>query len=295
MPRKKKTETKEGNAEKPIITSPNQISDVLRNESIGIKEEIPKIKKSSDFGTVQKLKVSDIKKTPKGEFLGCSEYKNSDIKEEKKAKKETKEDKETEELAKEKSDLLVNLEDYVKSGIHLGTKVITEQMRKYVFKRRSDGLAIFNTNTIDKKIRLVASMLSNYAPEEIAVAGKREASWKALKSFSKATGIRVFTKKYPAGIITNTNLEEFTELKMMFVVDPWLDKNPIKDSLLVNIPIISLCDSNNLILNADLIIPCNNKSNKSIGLIFWILAKEYNKARKIDTAIPPLSEFTGEQ
>ena len=198
------------------------------------------------------------------------------------------------EVERPKGDLLVSLEEYVRSGIHLGTKVITAHMRPYVFKRRADGLAIFNTNIIDKKLRLAAEIISKYSPEQIVVAGKREASWKALKAFNRATGIKVFTKKYPAGIITNSDLEDFFEPKLMFVVDPWLDKNPISDALLINVPLLALCDTNNLLSNADLIIPCNNKSNKSIGLVFWMLAKEYNKARKIETEIPDLREFTGE-
>jgi len=200
-----------------------------------------------------------------------------------------------EDIERPKEELLIGLEEYVKSGIHLGTKIITKQMRPFVFKRRTDGLAVFNTSIIDKKIRLAASLLAQFAPSDIVVCGKREASWDALKSFSKATGARVFTKKYPAGIITNTDLEDFFEPKLIFVVDPWLDKNPIKDALITNIPIISLCDTNNLLSNADLIIPCNNKSNKSIGLIFWMLAKEYNKLRKLGNEVAPLSDFTGEK
>ena len=200
-----------------------------------------------------------------------------------------------EDVERPKEELLIALEEYVKSGIHLGTKIITKQMRPFVFKRRTDGLAVFNTSIIDKKIRLAAALLAQFAPADIVVCGKREASWDALKSFSKSTGARVFTKKYPAGIITNTDLEDFFEPKLIFVVDPWLDKNPIKDALITNLPIISLCDTNNLFSNADLIVPCNNKSNKSIGLIFWMLAKEYNKLRKLDTEVLPLSDFTGEK
>ena len=199
-----------------------------------------------------------------------------------------------EDVERPREELLVPLEEYVKSGIHLGTKVITSQMRPYVFKRRTDGLSIFNTNIIDKKLRMAVSMISKYNPEDIVVSGKREASWNALKAFSKATGTKVFTKKYPSGILTNSNLVDFFEPKLMFVVDPWLDKNPISDALHANLPLMALCDTNNLLSNADLIVPCNNKSNKSLGLIFWILAREYNRIRGIKTEIPPLPEFTGE-
>lgn len=190
--------------------------------------------------------------------------------------------------------MIVPLDDYVKAGIYLGTKVITPDMRQYVFKRRADGLAIINTKLADEKIRAASSFLSEYAPEKIVVAGKREAGWKALNAFSKATGIRVFTKKYPAGIITNINLPEFFEPDLALIIDPWIDKNLLADSTIVNIPVISLCDTNNLTLNIDLIIPCNNKSGKSIGLVFWILAREYMKARDIKADLPPLSDFMTE-
>ncbi|MBS3065007.1 MAG: 30S ribosomal protein S2 [DPANN group archaeon] len=47
----------------------------------------------------------------------------------------------------------------------------------------------------------------------------------------------------------------------------------------LGIPIIGLCDSNNTTENLNIIVPCNNKGAKSLGLIFWILANEYLKAR----------------
>jgi len=192
--------------------------------------------------------------------------------------------------------MMVPLEDYVKSGIYLGTKVITPDMKPYVFKRRAkDGLAIINTKIADDKLKVAAAMLSEYAPDKIVVACKREAGWKALETFSKTTGIRTFTKKYPAGIITNTKLPEFFEPELAVIVDPWLDKNLLADSTIINVPVISLCDTNNLTSNIDMIVPCNNKSNKSIGLVFMILAKEYLRARGIAGKVPDLKEFTGEK
>jgi len=191
--------------------------------------------------------------------------------------------------------MLIPLEDYVKSGIYLGTKVITPDMKPYVFKRRNDGLAIINTKMADEKIKIAAAFLSEYAPDKIVVACKREAGWKAMETFTKVTGIRVFTKKYPAGIITNTRLPVFFEPELAVIIDPWLDKNLLSDSTLINIPIISLCDTNNLTSNIDLIIPCNNKSNKSIGLVFWVLAREYLKLKGLDSKIPDIKEFTGEK
>jgi len=283
MPRKKKAQDKtvqvQGSADAQVQ------SEVKETKAEETKPEAPKIDREA---LKKKIEEKMSAMAEKIRIIG-PKVSVSKLKPEEKVSEEA-----LEEAGKPKGELLVSLEEYVKSGIHLGTKVITAHMRAYVFKRRADGLAIFNTNMINEKLKLAAAMLANYAPEKIVVAGKREASWKALIAFGKATGIRVFTKKYPAGIITNSNLEDFFEPELMFVVDPWLDKNPISDALLSNIPLVALCDTNNMLSNADLIIPCNNKSNKSIGLIFQILAREYNKIRKIDNALPELNEFTGE-
>jgi len=211
-----------------------------------------------------------------------------------KLKEKPKEKKAKDKAKKAEEEMLVPLDEYVKSGIYLGTKVITASMKPYVFKRRADGLAIINTKQINEKLRFALSLLSQYGPEQIIITGKREACWKALNAFSKSTGIGVFTKKYPAGIITNPSLPGFFEPSLVMVVDPWLDKNPMADALLTNIPVIGLCDTNNLTSNIDLVVPCNNKSNKSVGLVFWILAREYIKAKKLKTSLPDLKEFVGE-
>jgi len=210
--------------------------------------------------------------------------------EEKKAE-EAKEEKEQ----KEKEELLVPLDEYMRSGAYLGTKVISAHMHKYVYRRRADGLATINTKKIDDMLRIAASFLSLYSPEEIIVICKRQSGWNGAIQFGKATGIRVFTKKYPAGIITNINLQDFFEPSLMFVADPWLDRIPLLDAIKLSIPIIALCDTNNLATYVDLIVPCNNKSGKSLGLIFWILAREYMKKRNIKAQLPPVEEFAGEE
>lgn len=212
------------------------------------------------------------------------------------AKRKAKEKIETEAKSKEdKEELLVPLEDYMRFGVYLGTKVITGHMRNYVYRRRADGLSTINTKKIDDMLRIAASFLSLYEPEEIIVVCKRQSGWQGAIQFGKVTGIRVFTKKYPAGITTNTNLPDFFEPGLVFIADPWLDKAPLFDAIKLNIPIIALCDTNNLATYIDLIVPCNNKSGKSLGLIFWILAREYIKKRNLKVQLPVIEEFIGEE
>ncbi len=198
-----------------------------------------------------------------------------------------------EELKKEsKKETLIPLEDYVKYAAHLGTKVITPHMRAFVYRRRADGLAVLNTNIIDDKIKDAVEFMKKYSPDEIFLTCKREAGWPAVEKFSEVTGIKAFTKKYPAGIITNLELENFFEKELIIICDPWLDKNALNDANKVKRPVISLCDANNLTTGVTKIIPCNNKSRKSIGLILWILAREYCKARKMPFSAK-LEDFAG--
>ncbi len=112
---------------------------------------------------------------------------------------------------------LVPIEDYLKASIHLGTRVITPDMRSYVYRRRADGLAVFNTAMLDEKLKEGAEYLAQYAPEDIILVCKREAGWLAAKKFAETFGIRVFTKKYPSGILTNPVLETFTEANLVFI------------------------------------------------------------------------------
>jgi len=195
---------------------------------------------------------------------------------------------------KKRTDMLIPLEEYVKAGIYLGTKVVTPDMRPFVYRRRADGLAIFNTDLIDEKLKEGIEYLSKFDAEDIILVCKRQAGWKAANMFSHLTGIRVFTKKYPAGILTNTQLPDFFENKLTIITDSWLDKNALHDTLNVNKKVLMICDTNNFAKGADQIIIGNNKSGKSLGVIFYLLARGFCKAKGIEADIPDLEWWTSE-
>src|SRR6056297_282984 len=188
---------------------------------------------------------------------------------------------------KKKSDMLIDLEDYVKTGIYLGTRVVTPDMKKFVYRRRADGLAIFNTDLIDEKLKEGIEYLSKFEPEDVILVCKRQSGWKVAKKFEEITGIRAFTKKYPAGVMTNTELEDFLETELTIITDHWLDKNALKDTLDVKKNVLMICGTNNFAHGANQVIIGNNKSGKSIGLIYYLLAKGYLKAKGKDTSVVP--------
>jgi len=193
---------------------------------------------------------------------------------------------------------LVPQDIYLKSGIHIGTKFRTKYMDAFIYKTRPDGLSVLNLQKIDERIRYAANLLSQFAPGEILVCSRRENGWKAVKAFGKHTGIKVFAGRYPPGILTNPKLDTFIEVKAILATDSWPDRNAIKDAIQIGLPVIALCDTNNQSNQIDLVVPCNNKGKKSLGLLFYVLAREYLKLRGAISADqePPftLEEFTEE-
>ncbi len=197
--------------------------------------------------------------------------------------------------AKKKGEMLVPLEEYVKSGIYLGTKVVTPNMRQFVYRRRADGLAIFNTDLIDEKLKEGVEFLSKFDAKDVILVCKRQSGWKTAEMFGRITGIRTFTKKYPAGILTNTTLPDFFENELTIVCDSWLDKNALNDTLKVRKKIMMVCDTNNFPKGAYQTVIGNNKSTRSLGLMFYILARGFCKAKGISTdQMPDMDWWTSE-
>mgnify|MGYP000894952917 FL=1 len=185
---------------------------------------------------------------------------------------------------------LVPAETYLKAGIHIGTKFKTKHMSKFIYKTRPDGLSVLNLEMIDERISVAANFLSKYAPEDIMFASRREGASKSLEKMKELNkDLHIFPGRYPPGVLTNPELEIFLEPRVLVISDPWIDKSVIDDALRAGIVIIALCDTNNQTNNLDLIIPCNNKGKKSLGLLYYILCREYMIKRGI---VKNAEEFT---
>ena len=273
MPAKKKTEIEEKTEN--IELNSEEIKDISEKE----------LEKEAESESNDTEKVKDLEKKKK-ELLKKAEK-----------LKEKVERTKTEELkekirAKKKADMLIPLEEYVKSGIYLGTKVVTPDMKPFVYRRRADGLAIFNTDLIDEKLKEGIKYLAKFDSKDIILVCKRQIGWKAAKKFGEITGVRIFTKKYPAGILTNIKLPDFTEDELTIITDHWLDKNALNDTLKARKKVLMICDTNNFSKGANQVIIGNNKSEKSLGVIFYLLTKGYCKEKGIETEIPDLEWWT---
>ena len=175
--------------------------------------------------------------------------------------------------------LLVPNDTYLKAGIHIGTKFKTKFMSEFIYKTRPDGLSVLNVQKIDERIRAMSTLMAQFEPQDILVVSRRENGWLPVKMFGKITGAKIFAGRYPPGILTNPDLKSYFEPKLIVVTDAWPDRNAVEDAIKIGVPVIGLCDTNNQANNLDLVVPCNNKGKKSLGLLFFIVTIEYLKKR----------------
>ena len=281
-----KEKIKEGEEEIEEIVEKVEEKLGIKAKKLGAKKSHPQ-KTAEAESTVHEKSLEEKKK----ELL----VKAKKLKEKVEAEEVTSEELKEKVKGKKRGEMLIPLEEYVKAGIYLGTRVVTPEMRPFVYRRRADGLAIFNTDTIDEKMKEGIEFLAQFPPEDVILVCKRQAGWRAAQKFGEITGIRVFTKKYPAGILTNKILSDFFENELTIITDQWVDKNALNDTLTVRKKVLMICDTNNFAHGANKIIIGNNKSPKSIGLICYLLARGYCKARGLNTDnIPHLEWWTGE-
>jgi small subunit ribosomal protein S2 len=174
---------------------------------------------------------------------------------------------------------LVSLEEYIKAGVHIGTKIKNKQTKKFIARVRSDGLAIIDVIKLDERLRLSTKLLSKYEPYQILAVGRRETARKPLQMLNKYTGINVYPKRYPPGLLTNPALDIFKDVDVVIITDPILDRNALLDAYRTGKITIAFVDTNNSLSYIDIAIPANNRGAKSLALLYYIIAREYLRNR----------------
>ena len=150
-------------------------------------------------------------------------------------------------------------------------------MDRFVYKTRSDGLAVLNIGELDKRLRYAANMIN--ISKRVLIVCRKEIGEETVKKFSKVLGYREIAGRFMPGTLTNPSFKDFYEPELTIIVDPISDRQAIKESVKMRIPIIALCDTVHNTAYIDLVLPCNNKGKKSISLVFWALAKIVKEMR----------------
>ncbi|NYT20165.1 MAG: 30S ribosomal protein S2 [Methanosarcinales archaeon] len=171
------------------------------------------------------------------------------------------------------------MDEYLAAGVHIGTQQKTQNMMKFVYRVRTDGLYVLDIQSTDERIRSIAHFLSKYDPARILVVSARQYGQYPATKFSKAIGAVSRVGRFIPGTLTNPAQEGFYEPDAVIVTDPAGDAQVIKEAVSVGIPVVALCDTNNMTSNVDLVIPTNNKGRKALSLVYWLLAREVANER----------------
>src|SRR5580658_6664018 len=182
-------------------------------------------------------------------------------------------------------ELLIPEETYLTSGIHIGTQQKSASMRRFVYKVRYDGLYVLDIKQTDQRIRNAAAFLSKIPAEKILCVSARQYGQKPVRIFAQTIGAVSFSDRFVPGCLTNPNLTEFIEPKVLVVTDPATDQQALSEAVAVGIPVVGICDVNNETRNVDLVIPANNKGRVALATIYWLLARETLRSRSGGTEI----------
>merc|ERR1711953_416249 len=164
--------------------------------------------------------------------------------------------------------------------MHLGSNNCNYQMNQYVFKRQNAGSHVFDISKMWEKITLAARIIAAIDnPADVCIVSSKDIGQRATIKCAKFIGATSNNGRFSPGTFTNHSQAGFREPRLIIVTDPTVDHQAVREASYVNIPVIGLCDADTTTKYIDVVIPCNNKGIHSVGLVYWLLAREVQRLR----------------
>jgi small subunit ribosomal protein S2 len=176
-------------------------------------------------------------------------------------------------------DLLLPLEELLAAGLHIGTRIKTGDMEPYIYRVRPDGLFILNIGKTDEKIRLAARFIARFEEGRALIVSSRLYGKTPVEKFCEITKTIPIIGRFMPGLISNPLQPNHADPQIVMVTDPRADWQAIKESTSAGVPVIALCDTDNVFSGVDLAIPVNNKGRRALAMVYWLLSRQVLRER----------------
>jgi len=159
------------------------------------------------------------------------------------------------------------------TGIRIGTQVRTKNMEQFTTRPRPDGLHIIDYSKTLQRIDIAGKFIAFVGAANVVVYASKDYGKLPVEKFCELTGAIPVTGRFMPGTFTNPLYPGHIDADLVVVADPAADTQAIIEAGKMGIPVIAVCDTDNITDDVDVVIPGNNRGRKALAAIFWLLAR----------------------
>lgn len=182
------------------------------------------------------------------------------------------------------AELLLPQDTLLSAGIHIGTRMKTKDMAKFIYRTRPDGLFVLDIKKTDERIRIAAKYLARQEPVKVDAIAARLYGRDPVKKFCEVTGATPVVGRFVPGTLSNPLSKNRIEPNVVIVSDTKADVQSVVEAASIGVPVVALCSTDNDFADIDFVIPTNNKGRRALAVIYWLLARQVLRERG---EIPP--------